>query len=258
MKVLLLAGGMGTRLAEYTEARPKPMVEIGGRPILWYLMRHYAHFGLSEFVVALGYKGDFIKRYFLDYHGLSGSMTVSLKDGRMTPLDSRESVEDWKVHLLDSGLDTMTGGRVLRARALLEKETFMVTYGDGLSDVDLGKLLAFHKAHGKIATVTAVRPPARFGGLVFDGDRVAEFTEKPQIGEGWINGGFLVFEPRIFSYLKNDATVLEKDALEALARDGELMAYRHEGFWQCMDTVRDLKVLEGLHASRNPPWGRWA
>ncbi len=248
---------MGTRLAEYTEARPKPMVEIGGRPILWYLMKHYAHYGFAEFVVALGYKGDFIKRYFLDYHGLSGSMSVSLKDGRVTPLGA-QVVEDWHVNLVDTGQETMTGGRVLRARPFVHDSTFMVTYGDGLSDVDLGKLLAFHKAHGKIATVTAVRPPARFGGLVFEGDRVAEFTEKPQIGEGWINGGFICFEPRIFSYLKDDATVLEKDALEALARDGELMAYRHEGFWQCMDTVRDLKVLEGLWSSKNPPWKLWA
>ncbi len=248
---------MGTRLAEYTEARPKPMVEIGGRPILWYLMQHYAHYGFAEFVVALGYKGDFIKRYFLDYHGLSGSMSVSLKDGRVTPLGS-QVVEEWNVDLIDTGQDTMTGGRVLRARPFVHDSTFMVTYGDGLSDVDLGKLLSFHKAHGKIATVTAVRPPARFGGLVFEGDRVAEFTEKPQIGEGWINGGFMCFEPRIFSYLKADATVLEKDALEALARDGELMAFRHEGFWQCMDTVRDLKVLEGLWSSKNPPWKLWA
>jgi glucose-1-phosphate cytidylyltransferase len=233
------------------------MVEIGGRPILWYLMKHYAHYGFAEFVVALGYKGDFIKRYFLDYHGLSGSMSVSLKDGRVTPLGS-QVVEDWNVNLIDTGLETMTGGRVLRSRPFVHDSTFMVTYGDGLSDVDLGKLLAFHKAHGKIATVTAVRPPARFGGLVFDGDRVAEFTEKPQIGEGWINGGFMCFEPRIFSYLKEDSTVLEKDALEALARDGQLMAYRHEGFWQCMDTVRDLKVLEGLWSSKNPPWKLWA
>ena len=248
---------MGTRLAEYTEARPKPMVEIGGKPILWYLMKHYAHYGFSEFVVALGYKGDFIKRYFLDYHGLSGSMMVSLKDGRVTPVGS-QVVEDWNIHLADTGQDTMTGGRVLRARPFVSQSTFMVTYGDGLSDVDLGKLYAFHKSHGKIATVTAVRPPARFGGLVFDGDRVAEFTEKPQIGEGWINGGFMCFEPKIFDYLKSDGTVLEKDALEALARDGQLMAYRHEGFWQCMDTVRDLKVLEGLWGSPNPPWKLWA
>jgi glucose-1-phosphate cytidylyltransferase len=249
---------MGTRLAEHTEARPKPMVEVGGRPILWYLMKHYAHFGFGDFVLALGYKGDVIKRYFLDYHGLSRSMTVSLRDGKVTPLGDA-IVEDWKVHLVDTGLETMTGGRVKRLESLLGNGTFMLTYGDGLSDVDLEKLLAFHRAHGKIATVTAVRPPARFGGLVFEGDRVTEFTEKPQIGEGWINGGFMVLEPRIFSYVKGgDATVLEKDVLEALARDGELMAYRHERFWQCMDTVRDLKVLEGLWASKNPPWKLWA
>jgi glucose-1-phosphate cytidylyltransferase len=249
---------MGTRLAEHTEARPKPMVEVGGRPILWYLMKHYAHYGFNEFALALGYKGDIIKRYFLDYHGLSRSMTVSLKDGKVTPLGDAH-VEDWKVHLIDTGLETMTGGRVKRLESLLSGGTFMLTYGDGLSDVDLDKLLAFHRAHGKIATVTAVRPPARFGGLVFEGDKVTEFTEKPQIGEGWINGGFMCIEPKIFSYMKGgDATVLEKDVLEALARDGELMAYRHEKFWQCMDTVRDLKVLEGLWSSKNPPWKLWA
>ena len=258
MKVVLLAGGMGTRLAEHTEARPKPMVEVGGRPILWYLMKHYAHYGFREFVVALGYKGDAIKRYFLDYHGLSRSMTVSLRDGKVTALGDA-LVEDWKVHLVDTGTDTMTGGRVKRLESMLSGGTFMLTYGDGLSDVDLDKLLTFHRSHGKIATVTAVRPPARFGGLVFDGDRVTEFTEKPQIGEGWINGGFMCLEPRIFSYVDaGDATVLEKDVLEVLARNGELMAYRHERFWQCMDTVRDLKVLEGLWSSTNPPWKLWA
>jgi glucose-1-phosphate cytidylyltransferase len=257
MKVVLLAGGMGTRLAEYTEARPKPMVEVGGRPILWYLMKHYAHYGFAEFVLALGYKGDVIKRYFLDYHGLSKSMTVSLRDGHVTPIGDAQA-EDWNVHLVDTGLETMTGGRVKRLESVLGNETFMLTYGDGLSDVDLGKLLAFHKSHGKIATVTAVRPPARFGGLVFDGDRVSEFTEKPQIGEGWINGGFMVFEPKLFSYLKGDETVLEKDALEEIASDGQLMAYRHGNFWQCMDTVRDLKVLEGLWSSKDPPWKSWA
>jgi glucose-1-phosphate cytidylyltransferase len=256
MKVVLLAGGMGTRLAEYTETRPKPMVEVGGRPILWYLMKHYAHYGFSEFVLALGYKGDLIKRYFLDYHGLSQNVTVSLKNGIVTPYGG-EHAEDWTVDLVDTGLETMTGGRLKRLEPMLKSGTFMLTYGDGLSDVDIGKLLAFHKAHGKIATVTAVRPPARFGGLVFDGDRVTEFTEKPQIGEGWINGGFMCFEPKIFSYIDGDSTVLEKNPLEGLARGGELMAYRHDRFWQCVDTVRDLKVLEGLHESQNPPWKLW-
>ena len=255
-KVVILAGGMGTRLAEHTEIRPKPMVEVGGKPMLWHLMKYYAHFGHREFVVALGYRGDFIKKWFFDYHALSGSKTVELRSGKVTT-HSEEGAEDWLVHLMDTGLETMTGGRLLRVKSLLEGGTFMLTYGDGLADVDVARVLAFHRAHGKIATVTAVRPPARFGGLVFDGDRVKEFTEKPQIGEGWINGGFMVFEPAVFRYLSGDATVLEADALEALAEDGELMAYRHEGFWQCMDTVRDLKVLETHWRGGAPPWRVW-
>lgn len=253
MKVVLLAGGMGTRLAEHTEVRPKPMVEVGGQPLLWHLMKHYAHFGFDEFVLALGYKGEFIKRWFLEYHQLSGSKTVRLADGVVTP-HAREGHEPWTVHLMDTGTATMTGGRVKRLSGLLSDGTFMLTYGDGLSNVDMRELLAFHRAHGKLATVTAVRPPARFGGLVFDGDRVKEFTEKPQVGEGWINGGFMVFEPGMLKYLDDDSSVLEADALEALARDGQLMAYKHEGFWQCVDTVRELKTLEALCATGHPPW----
>lgn len=256
MKVVLLAGGMGTRLAEHTEIKPKPMVEIGGRPILWHLMKFYAHFGLDEFVVALGYRGETIKKYFLEYHHLTGSKTVDLRTGKVTPHDG-EGGDGWTVHLMDTGLATMTGGRVKRLAPLLRGERFMLTYGDGLCDVDLRALLDFHVAHGRTATVTAVRPPARFGGLVFDGDRVIEFTEKPQIGEGWINGGFMVFEPRALDLLGGDDTVLESDLLEELAREGELMAFRHERFWQCMDTVRDLKVLEGHWHSEKPPWRVW-
>jgi glucose-1-phosphate cytidylyltransferase len=232
------------------------MVEIGGRPILWHLMKYYACFDIREFVVALGYRGEAIKRWFLEYSALSGSKTVKLATGEVKS-HSQEGAEDWTVHLMDTGLDTMTGGRVKRVESLLRDGTFMLTYGDGLADVNLKDLLAFHRSHGKIATVTAVRPPARFGGLVFEGDRVKEFTEKPQIGEGWINGGFMVFEPKIFSYLGGgDPTVLESDALEALAGDGELMAFRHERFWQCMDTVRDLKVLE-TRWQADAPWRLW-
>ena len=255
-KVVILAGGMGTRLMEETVVRPKPMVEVGGLPIIWHLMKHYASFGVHEFVLALGYKGDFIKRWFLDYHALSGSKTLHMKDDTVQS-HGRQDHEDWLVHLMETGPSTMTGGRVKRLAGLLSEGTFMLTYGDGVSNVDIGKLLAFHRAHGKLATVTAVRPPARFGGLVFDGDRIKEFTEKPQVGEGWINGGFMVLEPRVLDYLKDDSSVLEADALEALARDGQLMAYRHEDFWQCVDTVRELRILEALWERGNAPWKTW-
>jgi glucose-1-phosphate cytidylyltransferase len=255
MKTVILAGGLGTRLGEETAFKPKPMVEVGGRPILWHIMKTYGHHGFSEFVLALGYKGEIIKRFFRDYHAISTDFTAHLRSGEINN-HSKKEIEDWVVHAFDTGQDVMTGGRVKRLEKHLT-ETFMLTYGDGVSNVDMRKLLAFHRAHGKIATVTAVRPPARFGGLVFEGDRVAEFTEKPQIGEGWINGGFMVFEPAIFRYLKGDRSVLEADALEALARDGELMAYKHDDFWQCMDTVRDLGVLESLWSSGKPPWKAW-
>ena len=252
-KVVILAGGMGTRLAEETEVRPKPMVEIGGRPILWHIMRTYAHYGFNEFVVALGYKGDVIKRYFRDYCALHGNMTVKMRDGHVSTHD--RDAEDWTIHLIDTGLDVMTGGRIKRLKPLLEGETFLLTYGDGVANVDLRAVYDSHKKNGRTATLTAVRPPARFGGLVFD-ERggVKEFTEKPQIGEGWINGGFMVFEPEVFKYLEDDSTVLEAHVLEKLAEKGQLAAYRHDGFWQCMDTMRDVKVLESLWQSGKPPW----
>lgn len=255
MKVVILAGGRGTRLAEETEVKPKPMVDIGGRPILWHIMRHYAHHGFKEFLIALGYKGEVIKRYFLDYHSLNGSMTVDLSSGKVKKYS--QDCDDWIVHLVDTGQDTLTGGRVRRLRPWLQDGTFMVTYGDGVSNVDLQDLLRFHRSQGRIATVTAVRPPARFGGIIFDGDLVARFTEKPQIGEGWINGGFLVFEPEVFDYLDGDHSSLEADALERLAADRQLAAYRHEGFWQCMDTLRDKQLLESLWQSGRAPWKVW-
>ena len=255
MKLTILAGGFGSRLSEETENRPKPMVEIGGQPILWHLMKHSAHYGFNEFVVALGYKGEVIKRYFLDYYRFNASMTIDLSDGEVQLYD-KES-ENWIVHLVDTGLDTSTGGRIRRLEPWLKDETFMVTYGDGVSDLDFQDLLRFHRSHGRLATVTAVRPPARFGGLIFDGDLIAEFTEKPQIGEGWINGGFMVFEASIFDYLEGDDTSLEADALERLAIDGQLAAYQHEGFWQCMDTLRDVRLLESLWESGKPPWRVW-
>lgn len=255
MKVVILAGGLGTRLSEETVVKPKPMVEIGGHPLLWHIMKHYGHHGFKEFYVALGYRGEVIKRFFLDYFNLSGSMTIDLSCGKVETRD--QECEDWIVHLQDTGSETQTGGRVGRLKAYLKDETFMATYGDGVCNVNLGELLRFHRAHGRIATVTAVRPPARFGGLVFDGDIITDFTEKPQIGEGWINGGFLVFEPALFDYLEGDATSLEADALERLAADRQLAAYRHEDFWQCMDTLRDKRLLESLWSDGRAPWKVW-
>ena len=255
MKVVILAGGLGTRLSEETELRPKPMVDIGERPILWHIMKSYATQGFKEFFVALGYKGEVIKRYFLDYHGMSKSVTIDVATGRASFHESE--VDDWKVHLMDTGLKTSTGGRVKRLQPWLEDGTFMLTYGDGVSDVDMNQLLAFHRKHGKIATLTAVRPPARFGALNFDGDMVTEFMEKPQIGEGWINGGFMCLEPRIFGYMKDDEDSLEADVLTRLARDRELVAYRHDRFWQSMDTLRDVRLLESLWQSGRAPWRNW-
>lgn len=255
MKVVILAGGLGTRLTEETTVRPKPMVEIGGHPLLWHIMKHYSHHGFKEFYIALGYRGDVIKRFFLDYFNLSGNMTVDLSSGQVEVHD--RECEDWKVHLVDTGLETQTGGRIKRLEPFLKDATFMVTYGDGLCSIDLDKLSKFHRTHGRIATVTAVRPPSRFGGLIFEGEMVTEFTEKPQIGEGWINGGFLVFEPALFDYLHDDQTVLESGALEQLAADRQLMAFRHDQFWQCMDTLRDKNLLENLWQEHSAPWKVW-
>ena len=256
MKVVILAGGLGTRLAEETEVKPKPMVEIGGYPILWHIMKHYAHFGFKEFYIALGYKGEAIKRFFLDYYTCNGNITIDFSTGEVKT--HTKDCEDWIVHLKDTGEETNTGGRIKRLKPWLQDEPFMMTYGDGVCNIDLKELLRFHKSHGRTATVTAVRPPARFGGLIFDGDMVTEFTEKPQIGEGWINGGFLVFEPALFDCLEGDSSSLEADALERLALDRQLVAYRHQQFWQCMDTLRDKRLLESLWHEKRAPWKVWA
>lgn len=255
MNVVILAGGLGTRLAEETEVKPKPMVEIGGMPILWHIMRHYAHYGFQEFFVALGYKGEVIKRYFRDYASLYRDMSIHLADGTIQSHGSE--VDDWTIHLIDTGAQTLTGGRVKRLQQWIEQGTFMVTYGDGVSNVDIHALLRYHRSHGRIATLTAVRPPARFGALTIEGDAVIEFSEKPQIGEGWINGGFLVFEPAIFEYLSGDEMSLEVDTMQRLAAEGQLAAYCHDGFWQCMDTLRDKRLLESLWDSGKAPWKVW-
>ena len=256
MKAIILAGGLGSRLSEETVLRPKPMVEIGGKPILWHIMNIFACHGIEEFIIALGYRGEFIKEYFLNFYGLNNDITLDLATGTTTVHDGRQP--RWKVHLVDTGLTTQTGGRIKRLEKWLgDDRTFMMTYGDGVANVDLCALQRFHESHGKKATVTTVRPPARFGGIVFDGSRVSEFTEKPQAGEGWINGGFFVLNRDVLDYIHGDETLWEREPMERLAADGELMAYRHDGFWQPMDTVRERKLLEDLWATDKAPWKVW-
>jgi glucose-1-phosphate cytidylyltransferase len=252
MKAVILCGGLGTRISEETQVKPKPMVEIGGRPILWHIMRIYARHNVRNFMLALGYKGEMIKDYFLNYHPRQSDITVHLKSGRVDY--SNPAVEDWSVSLVDTGALTQTGGRLLRLRELLQEGPFMLTYGDGVANVDLSALLAFHRSHGKVATVTAVRPPARFGDLQMNEGRVIRFAEKPQGGEGWINGGFFVFGPAVFDYIADDTTILERAPLERLAHEGQLMAFHHHGYWQPMDTLRDKNALEELWAAGNAPW----
>jgi glucose-1-phosphate cytidylyltransferase len=252
MRAVLLAGGLGTRLAEETELRPKPMIEIGGRPILWHIMSHFAAHDVTEFVVALGYKSEVIKRFFVEYTRYIGSLSVNLAHGEVTHLE--DTGIDWTVHLIDTGLSTNTGGRVRRLADHLRSGTFMLTYGDGVSDVNLQGLLRFHRSRGKLATVTAVRPPARFGELAFDGDLVTEFREKPQTGEGWINGGYFVLEPKVLDYIGGDDDSFEMDVLPRLAAEGQLTAYRHDKFWQCMDTLRDKRQLEAMWQEGRAPW----
>jgi glucose-1-phosphate cytidylyltransferase len=255
MKVAILAGGLGSRLAEETDLRPKPMVEIGGKPILWHIMMHYAHYDMRDFVIALGYKGEVIKKYMIDYCHLNRDLTVNTSTGRVKM--SGAPVEDWRVELVDTGVKTQTGGRIRRLAPYLDKGTFMLTWGDGVSNLDLRNLLEFHRRHGKLATLTAVRPTARFGHLEMQGDQIVEFSEKPQTKEGWINGAFFVLEPAIFDYIDGDSTHWEKEPLERLAREGQLMAYRHNDFWQCMDTIREKYYLEGLWANGQAPWRVW-
>mgnify|MGYP001112630540 CR=1 FL=1 len=253
--VVILCGGMGTRLSEQTELRPKPLVDIGTKPILWHIMKHYGAHGFKEFFLALGYKGEMIKRFFIDFSALSQDFTVRLQKGSVEPL-SESNAEPWEVHLIDTGEKTLTGGRMKNIAHLIGSRTFMMTYGDGLSNVDLKKLLDFHYSHDGLVTLTAVRPPARFGALEFEGDQIRHFKEKSVLHEGWINGGFFVIEPDALGYIHEDV-MWEHAPMERLAEEGHLYAYRHEGFWQCMDTLRDLKFLESLWHQENPPWKTW-
>jgi glucose-1-phosphate cytidylyltransferase len=251
VKVVILAGGLGTRLSEYTEAVPKPMVRIGNKPMLWHIMQRYAKFGHKEFIVALGYKSEVIKDFFLNYKILNSDFTVDLSDGSIKS-ENTNSV-DWKVTLVETGINTMTGGRVRQLRKQIGNQAFMLTYGDGIADIDVEALLAFHKSHGKLVTMSAVRPGARFGELALDGDSVASFQEKPQLHNGWINGGFFVVEPEFLDMIDGDETMLERAPLEKAAGLDQLMAYRHDGFWQCMDTKRDVEALESMWA-QGAPW----
>lgn len=252
MKVILLAGGFGTRLAEYTNIIPKPMVPIGGKPILWHIMKTYADFDHKDFYVALGYKGEIIKDYFLNYRFLNADFSINLTKGIILP--HQVDPVDWNVTLVDTGEKSMTGGRVKRMQRFIGNETCMLTYGDGVADIDINALLAFHRSHGKLVTVSAVRPAARFGELELDGQRVASFQEKPQLQGGWINGGFFVIEPGFFDLIGGDETFLEREPLERATQAGELMAYTHQGFWQCMDTKRDHELLEDLWLKGKAVW----
>jgi glucose-1-phosphate cytidylyltransferase len=256
MKVVILAGGRGSRLSEETTVKPKPMVEVGGLPILWHIMKYYEEYGHDDFVLALGYKGEYIKRWMVDNASLmNGNLTVDFKDGTVFRHD--QQLVTWTVNMIDTGQNTQTGGRIKRIAPFVDDETFMLTWGDGVSDVDLHELLAFHKSHGKLATLTAVQPPARFGHLSFEGKRVTSFIEKPSSGDGyWINGAFFVLEPGVFDYIDGDQTIWEQEPLMNLAADGQLMAYQHHGFWQCMDTIRDRELLEELWET-SAPWRKW-
>lgn len=252
MKVVILAGGFGTRLSEYTETIPKPMVAVGGRPIIWHIMNTYAKYGHVDFHLALGYKAELIKEYFLNYRSLNSDFTVDLSSGNVIPHQTEKT--DWRVTLVDTGLSSMTGGRIKRMQSYIGNETFLLTYGDGVADIDINALVKFHKSHGKMVTVSAVHPGARFGELDMDNGVVKTFKEKPQTGQGWINGGYFVIEPEFFDFIKDDNTILEKEPLENVAEMGELMAYQHNNYWQCMDTKRDRDHLEELWQSGKAPW----
>ena len=256
MKAIILAGGFGTRLSEETYLKPKPMVEIGGKPMLWHIMNIYACHGITEFIIALGYKGETIKEYFLNFYAFNNDISIDLSTGETSIHDGKQP--NWKIHLVDTGLNTQTGGRLKRLRGWLEEgEAFMFTYGDGVADVDLKALAEFHKVHGKLATVTTVRSPSRFGRIGFDGDRVSKFYEKPETSEGWINGGFFVLQTDAIDYIEGDHSIWERDPIECLAKDNQLVGFRHNGFWSCMDTLKEKNFLEDLWAKGQAPWKIW-
>jgi glucose-1-phosphate cytidylyltransferase len=255
MKVAILAGGLGSRLSEETEIKPKPMVEIGGKPILWHIMMHYHHYGFNDFSIALGYKGEYIKRWMRDFYAMDGDVTIKTVTGEIKTDNNK--APDWTINLVETGQNTLTAGRIKKLQPWVGDDTFMLTWGDGVSDINLDELLKFHKSHGKLATLTAVRPPARYGHLEFNGNAITEFTEKPQTSEGWINGAFFVLEPGIFDYINEDV-MWEQAPMERLAADGQLMAYKHDSFWQCMDTLREKAILEEMWKLDNPPWKTWS
>jgi glucose-1-phosphate cytidylyltransferase len=258
MKVVILCGGLGTRLREETEYRPKPLVPIGERPILWHIMKTYAAFGATDFILALGYKGEMIKDFFLNYDALVSDFTLELGSKAMRPLNGSHAEADWRITFVDTGQTTNTGGRLKRLQPLLSgDERFLVTYGDGVTDVDLEAVVRFHQTAGRAVVLTGVRPTARFGELVVSGDRVEQFIEKPVAGQGWINGGYFVMSPRVFDYIEGDQTVLERQPLERLAADGQLAVFKHPGYWQCMDTYRDMILLNDQWSAGHAPWKRW-
>jgi len=252
MKVIILAGGFGTRLSEYTESIPKPMVLIGGKPILWHIMQRYAYYGHKDFYIALGHKAEAIKEYFLAFSASNSDFSLDMSTGRIEVHNSKHL--DWKVTLVDTGLDSMTGGRVKRLQPYIGDEPFMLTYGDGVADIDINILTDFHKTHGKMVSITAVHPIARFGELGIDGDNVKSFREKPQVAHGWINGGFFICQPDFFEFINDDSTILEREPLENVAKGNQLMAYKHKGFWQCVDTKRDKDLLEELWQQKKAAW----
>jgi glucose-1-phosphate cytidylyltransferase len=256
MKAVILAGGLGTRFSEETVSRPKPMIEIGGKPILWHIMKIYAVHNVTEFIIALGYKAEIIKEYFLNFYAFNNDLTIDLADGKTTIHDGKQP--NWKIHLVDTGINTQTGGRLKRLKKWLgDDESFLFTYGDGVADLDIEAVIKFHHSHGKLATVTTVRTPSRFGRIGFEGDRICNFHEKPESGEGWINGGFFVLNGKAIDYISNDDTSWEKEPLESLAKDGQMMGYRHYGFWSCMDTLKEKNSLDDLWNSGNAPWKVW-
>ncbi len=256
MKVVILAGGFGTRISEESHLKPKPMIEIGNMPIMWHIMKWYSHFGFNEFIICCGYKQHVIKEFFANYYLHHSDVTFDFADSGKI-IAHKESAENWKVTVVDTGLYTMTGGRLKRIKRFLGNESFMMTYGDGVSDVDLGALLKFHKDHGLIATLTGVQPEGRFGVLDLEGDHIRSFREKSRDDMGWINGGFMVLEPEVIDYINGDDTMFEREPLEILADKGQLACYKHKGFWQCMDTLRDKEKLEKLISANKAPWMVW-